>query len=774
MHVSQATLVLVIWLACLSSLTVQLQHYHTRHLAPSRTRNFERYAAVQSRSLASIVEKLTVNSENAVGLATVRPGSDEIGIKARQGEKQPKKTSLSDAVAKLKESANVEPVIVKLTNRALKSEAKPQLSLGQVIQKAAMQQQNISSSAAVLAPVAPRSKSQSTERKTVRSRSMNDFISFPDKGPPPPPKSYDLKSLIHPHIGKDHEQWVSSNTPMKVLMLENPCVLARYRVDRSVSQLKQQLLGLQSEWQSSRSHSSQSTRDTDLFSPGHGDHSVNRPAGTSSRRGYHRSTSASSVSDDEYAMKRMGIGSRLARKYGGTSSAVKQTNEVVVKTLVLPATGSIDITELAEVVDIRSDKISKFITEQLGVIVREDHLIDVTIAKDVLIWLRDENKIPLNIVVLGDDDGLDNFDGSGTNGSNNENAFEPAAIPASQSDQSSPSVESAPSSPPLVVASEKNSPKKSRVSIQSKLRSSDSVRRDPVVSIMGHVDHGKTTLLDQIRCADVAKSEAGGITQRVSAFSVRLPASTSGLSEDRTITFVDTPGHSVFHQMRARGANVTDIAVLVIAANDGIKEQTVECIQAAKASGCAIIVAINKVWLLNEVRLNCLVMRCAQIDLPTSNVKQILIDLMKYDIVTEDFGGDVQFALVSGLTGVGVPQLLEKIILEVWRHACAIRPLLTILAYAQSDVMELSAPKDAEVSGTVLDGSIDKKHGITGTLLVQQGNLKVGNIIVAGTTYGKVKRMLNDRGDIIRMAGPSEPVRVSLDEINSTMMLCYR
>lgn len=240
--------------------------------------------------------------------------------------------------------------------------------------------------------------------------------------------------------------------------------------------------------------------------------------------------------------------------------------------------------------------------------------------------------------------------------------------------------------------------------------------RHPVVTIMGHVDHGKTSLLDSIRNAQVADGEAGGITQGVSAFKVK----TMG---DQDVTFVDTPGHAAFSEMRQRGASMTDIVVLVVAADDGIMVQTKECIVAAKQAKCPIVVAINK------------------IDKEGADPSRIITDLTSYDLVAESLGGDIQVAEVSAKNEVGVDNLLEKILL-------------------QAEVMNLRAPIDCPAEGSVIEASVSKGLGTVVTALVQKGTLKLGDYALAGPSWGRVRRILNDQGEEIAEAGPGTPVQI--------------
>ena len=247
--------------------------------------------------------------------------------------------------------------------------------------------------------------------------------------------------------------------------------------------------------------------------------------------------------------------------------------------------------------------------------------------------------------------------------------------------------------------------------------------RSPVVVVMGHVDHGKTSILDYIRHAHVASGEAGGITQHIGAYRVKL--------NDREMTFLDTPGHEAFTSMRARGAMITDIAILVVAADDGIMPQTVEAINHAKAAGVSIIVAINK------------------IDKEGANPERVKEELTKYDLVCEDWGGDVICVPVSAKTGEGMDTLLEMVGLT-------------------ADVMELKANPDRLGMGAVIEARLDKARGPIATLLVQNGTLRTGDVLIAGTAVGRVRVMRDDRGKTITEAGPSVPVEImGLSEVPS-------
>ncbi len=240
--------------------------------------------------------------------------------------------------------------------------------------------------------------------------------------------------------------------------------------------------------------------------------------------------------------------------------------------------------------------------------------------------------------------------------------------------------------------------------------------RPPVVTVMGHVDHGKTSLLDAIRKTDVAAGEAGGITQSIGAYQVDLGG--------RKITFIDTPGHEAFTSMRARGAQVTDVVVLVIAATDSVMPQTIEAINHAKAAGVPVIVAVNK------------------IDLPNARVERVKTDLMTHGIVAEEFGGDVVCAPVSARTRAGVDQLLELILLT-------------------ADMRSLKASVKRRAQGTVLEAGIDRGMGPFANIIVQDGTLKAGDAVIVGAEYGRVRALLDDRGGRIEAAGPSTPVRVT-------------
>ena len=239
--------------------------------------------------------------------------------------------------------------------------------------------------------------------------------------------------------------------------------------------------------------------------------------------------------------------------------------------------------------------------------------------------------------------------------------------------------------------------------------------RPPVIVVMGHVDHGKTSLLDAIRKTNVIEGEAGGITQAIGAYQVKV--------NDRVITFLDTPGHEAFTAMRARGAQITDIAILVIAANDGVKPQTIEAINHAKSAGIPIIVAINK------------------IDLPDANVDKVKQELMAYELVPEEWGGDTIFVPISARNNQNIDQLLEMVLLE-------------------ADVLELKANPKKQAKGTVIEARLDKSKGAIATMLVQRGTLDVGDTIVVGSSIGRIRAMVNDKGKKVKSAGPSTPVEI--------------
>ena len=243
----------------------------------------------------------------------------------------------------------------------------------------------------------------------------------------------------------------------------------------------------------------------------------------------------------------------------------------------------------------------------------------------------------------------------------------------------------------------------------------EAVTRPPVVTVMGHVDHGKTSLLDHIRKSHIADSEAGGITQHIGAYHVK--------TERGIVTFLDTPGHAAFTAMRARGAQATDIVILVVAADDGVMPQTREAIQHARAANTPIIVAVNK------------------IDKPDADIDRVRTDLSKEEVISEEWGGEDIFVNVSAKTGEGIDSLLESILL-------------------QAEVMELTATVDMRARGVVVESSLDKGRGPIATLLIQQGTLKRGDMILAGQEFGRVRAMFDEKGDTIESAGPSMPAVV--------------
>ncbi|MDR2473008.1 MAG: translation initiation factor IF-2, partial [Tannerella sp.] len=242
----------------------------------------------------------------------------------------------------------------------------------------------------------------------------------------------------------------------------------------------------------------------------------------------------------------------------------------------------------------------------------------------------------------------------------------------------------------------------------------DLVTRPPIITVMGHVDHGKTSLLDYIRKTNVIAGEAGGITQHIGAYNVKLPS-------DRHITFLDTPGHEAFTAMRARGAKVTDMAIIIVAADDDVMPQTIEAINHASAAGVPIVFAINK------------------IDRPSADPEKIKRQLADMNYMVEDWGGKYQSQEISAKQGIGVPELLEKVLLE-------------------ADMLDLKANPSRRAVGSVIESSLDKGKGFVSTILVSNGTLHKGDVILAGTHYGRVRAMFNERNQRIDVAGPSEPV----------------
>ena len=267
-----------------------------------------------------------------------------------------------------------------------------------------------------------------------------------------------------------------------------------------------------------------------------------------------------------------------------------------------------------------------------------------------------------------------------------------------------------------VTAKKKNIVKEEDILFdESEDKAEDLIPRAPVIVVMGHVDHGKTSLLDAIRSTNVIEGEAGGITQHIGAYQVKV--------QGRDITFLDTPGHEAFTSMRARGAQITDIAILVVAANDGVMPQTVEAINHAKAANIPIIVAINK------------------IDLPGANIEKVKEELMKYELVPEEWGGDTIYVPISAKKHENIDQLLEMVLLE-------------------ADMLDLKVNPNKQAKGTVIEARLDKSKGSIASLLVQRGTLDVGDTIVVGSSIGRIRAMKNYKGQKVKKAGPSMPVEV--------------
>ncbi|MBU1035444.1 translation initiation factor IF-2, partial [bacterium] len=256
---------------------------------------------------------------------------------------------------------------------------------------------------------------------------------------------------------------------------------------------------------------------------------------------------------------------------------------------------------------------------------------------------------------------------------------------------------------------------KSKSNLQKKDKTINLIAKPPVVTVIGHVDHGKTTLLDTIRKTDVTKGEVGGITQRIGAYQINI--------DHKKIVFIDTPGHEAFTTMRARGVKATDIAVLVVAADDGVMPQTVEAINHAKAANVPIIVAINK------------------IDKANANVEKVKKGLAKYDLVSEEWGGETLMVEVSALQNKGIEKLLETISL-------------------QAEMLDLKANPDIPAKGLIIETKLDKKRGIIASVLIQDGSLKIGDYFIAGLSYGKIRNLVDDKGKSIKKAGPSTPVEI--------------
>lgn len=264
-------------------------------------------------------------------------------------------------------------------------------------------------------------------------------------------------------------------------------------------------------------------------------------------------------------------------------------------------------------------------------------------------------------------------------------------------------------------------PEQKTATVTKTVDSKDAITRPPIVTIMGHVDHGKTSLLDYIRRSNVAAGESGGITQHISAYQIEF---TTSEKQRKKITFIDTPGHEAFSALRAHGATLTDIVVLVVAADDGVKPQTVEVITHAKKANVPVIVAINKS------------------DLPTSNVERVKQQLSEHELLPEEWGGSTVMLPVSAKTGAGVPELLDMIVLT-------------------SEVLEIKADPNAAPEGIVIEANLDKQVGPVATVLMYNGSLRAGQVVVIGSTYGRIRALHDDLGQKIPVAGPSKPVVIT-------------
>ncbi|MEX0594828.1 MAG: translation initiation factor IF-2, partial [Patescibacteria group bacterium] len=264
-------------------------------------------------------------------------------------------------------------------------------------------------------------------------------------------------------------------------------------------------------------------------------------------------------------------------------------------------------------------------------------------------------------------------------------------------------------------------PEQKSTAVNKTTISKDAVERAPIVTIMGHVDHGKTSLLDYIRRSNIAAGETGGITQHISAYQINFKTKEA---KNRKITFVDTPGHEAFSALRAHGASLTDIVILVVAADDGIKPQTIEAIEQAKSANAPIVVAINKA------------------DLPGANIDRVKQQLTDHGLNPEDWGGHTITVPISAKTGSGVEDLLEMVLLT-------------------ADILELKADPDATAEGIVIEANLDKQVGPIATVLVYNGSLHPGQVIVIGKTYGRIRALLDDLGDKISSAGPAKPAIIT-------------